>query len=186
MRCNDGGPKSLLFQTSANLIADVADGMTWLHDHDIVYADLKPCNILLFLDIHLPGGLVAKIADFGFAGITMYTKYRKRTAYAGDRPRSGTAEWSATECLDNPDPWIPCCGLEYPRYKSCIDIYSFRLLSCYVALDGQTPGQYVPNLPRAKLSGTMLDKAVARLEEHYCEKKIVMLVNNRLSSQPYI
>jgi len=39
----------------------------------------------------------------------------------------------------------------------------------HIALDGQTPIQYAPNLSISKTSDAMLDIAVARLEEHYCQ-----------------
>jgi serine/threonine protein kinase len=167
--CYSDRTKRLPFQTSANFIADIADGITALHDHDIVHADLKPNNILLFPDTHSPSGLVAKIADFGFVGMTVYTNSGKRAGLPDARPRGGTAEWSAPECLEDPDAWISSGSLEHPQYEACSDIYSFGLLSCYIALDGQSPGQYVPNLSKAKLSGTMRDIVVTRLEEHYCQ-----------------
>jgi serine/threonine protein kinase len=167
--CYSDRTKRLPFQKSANFVADIADGITALHDHDIVHADLKPDNILLFPDIHSPGELVAKIADFGFVGMTTYTRYGKRAGFAVDRPRGGTAEWSAPECLENPDAWFSSGSIEHPQYEACSDIYSFGLLACYIALDGQSPIQYVPNLSKAKLSGTMRDIVVTRLEEYYCQ-----------------
>ncbi|KHN93711.1 Protein kinase-like domain protein [Metarhizium album ARSEF 1941] len=65
-------PKQLPFETSAALIADIADGMAALHHHDIVHADPKPENIPLYLDSQSPNGLVAKVADFGLVGMTTY------------------------------------------------------------------------------------------------------------------
>lgn len=170
--CHPNLSTILPFGTSAKFIADIADGITVLHDHDIVHADLKPQNILLFPDSHSPGDLVAKIADFGFVGMTTYTGSGQRAGLPDARPRGGTAEWSAPECLDNPDPWVSSGSLEHPQYEFCSDIYSFGLLSCYIALDGQPPAQYVSNLSKAKLSGTMLNIAVARLREHYSQRSL--------------
>jgi serine/threonine protein kinase len=170
--CYPDRTKRLPFQTGANFVADIADGITALHDHDIVHADLKPSNILLFPDINSPSKLTAKISDFGFVGIIISTPYGRQKGLAGDRPRGGTAEWSAPECLENPDTWFSNGSLEHPQYKACIDIYSFGLLSSYIALDGQTPLEYVPNLSNAKLSDTMRDKVVTRLEEHYCQDSL--------------
>jgi serine/threonine protein kinase len=166
---NSDRPQRLPFQSSAQFIADIADGVTALHDHDIVHADLKPENILLFPDPDSPNALVAKVADFGFVGMTTYTNSGKRAGMPDARPRGGTAEWSAPECLENPDPFMTSGSLQHPSYEACSDIYSFGLLSCYIALDGQTPIQYAPNLSISKTSDVMLDIAVARLEEHYCQ-----------------
>ncbi|KAH8589138.1 kinase-like domain-containing protein [Bisporella sp. PMI_857] len=165
---NSSLPPRLPFQISAHLVADIADGITALHDHDIVHADLKPENILLFPDPGSPNLLVAKVADFGFVGMTTYTNSGESAAMPESRPRGGTAEWSAPECLENPDPFISSGSLQHPSYESCSDIYSFGLLSCYIALGGQTPIQYAPNLSVAKMSDGILDIVLARLEDYYC------------------
>lgn len=166
-------PKQLPFETSATsaaLIADIADGMAALHHHDIVHADLKPENILLYPDSQSPNGLVAKVADFGLVGMTTYRDDGLRAPLPDGRPRGGTAEWSAPECLVEPDYWMSKRSLKHPSYEVCSDIYSFGLVSCYIALDGQTPTEFVPNLSRAKLTDTLLDIAVARLRSHYRQR----------------
>ncbi|GAB1319630.1 hypothetical protein MFIFM68171_09840 [Madurella fahalii] len=160
-------PNHLPFETSASLVADIADGITALHDHDIVHADLKPENVLIFPDSQCPGNVVAKIADFGYVGMTVYNNAGVRAPHPESRPGGGTAEWSAPECLQHPDYYRESGSLEHPSYQSCIDIYSFGLLSCYIALDGQTPLEYVPNLSESKLSDSLLGKVVAKLKEYY-------------------
>lgn len=47
------------------------------------------------------------------------------------------------------------------------DIYSFGLLSSYIALDGQTPKSYTKNLEEVKLSDDMTRVIKTRLEEHH-------------------
>jgi len=53
-------------EMAATLVSDVADGLQALHLYDIVHADVKPENILLFKDANTPVGMIAKLSDFGF------------------------------------------------------------------------------------------------------------------------
>jgi serine/threonine protein kinase len=167
--CNPHRPQRLPFQTSASFIVDIADGLQVLHDHDIVHADLKPGNVLIFPDTASPAGLIAKISDFGFVGMVTYTNDGKRAPLPGARPRGGTTEWNAPECLENEDPWaiLGDHSLENPQYKASRDIYSFGLLSCYIALDGQSPKIYVPELAKVKLSDGMVGATEAQIKWHY-------------------
>jgi len=50
--------------TTVELVAQVADGLAYAHEHDIVHRDIKPSNIMV---IDLPSGVLAKITDFGIA-----------------------------------------------------------------------------------------------------------------------
>jgi serine/threonine-protein kinase len=50
--------------TTVELMAQVADGLAFAHEHDIVHRDIKPSNIMV---INLPHGVLAKITDFGIA-----------------------------------------------------------------------------------------------------------------------
>lgn len=90
----------LPFETAATLIADIADGVVALHNHDIVHADLKPANILIFPNHTSPCGLVAKVSDFGFSGIATYTNGGKRAWLPDNCPRGGTAEWTLPNALE--------------------------------------------------------------------------------------
>jgi serine/threonine protein kinase len=171
---NPNRPASLPFDTAKTLIAGIANGVAALHAHDLVHADLKPRNILIFPSQSSPCGLVAKIADFGFAGMVTFTDAGQRAPLPGARPRGGTSEWNAPECLDDPDPWTtdaqcpsPSPSLDHPQYRAARDVYSFGLLACYIALDGVSPTQMVPDLRAAKLSGDLVDVAVQRLGAHF-------------------
>jgi hypothetical protein len=159
----------LHYNTCASFIADVADGIQVLHDHDLVHADLKPGNILLFPNSSSRCGITAKITDFGFAGMVNYTQSGVRAPLPEGRPRGGTPEWNAPECLQNGDPFLPYTSrsLDFPQYKPLRDIYSFGLLTAYIALDGRSPKHYVQNLADVKLSGRMLDAVVLEIERHW-------------------
>ncbi len=51
-------------ETTVELMLQVADGLAFAHEHDIVHRDIKPSNIMV---INLPAGVHAKITDFGIA-----------------------------------------------------------------------------------------------------------------------
>jgi serine/threonine protein kinase len=170
---NPDRPTRLPFETSVTFISGIAKGVEALHLHDLVHADLKPGNILIFPSSSSPCGLVTKIADFGFAGMVVYTGTGQRAPLPDGRPRGATLEWNAPECLTNADPWTSeywdgrVQSLDHAQYNAARDIYSFGLLACYVALDGLTPKQMAPNLHDAKLSGELADAAVSCLQAHY-------------------
>lgn len=162
-------PKRLTFETAAALIADIADGVEALHNHDIVHADLKPENILIFPDHEAPSGLVAKVADFGFSGMATHTNSGQRAPLPDSRPRGGTTEWNAPECISGTGIFLQDAFRkhEQPQDMSSRDIYSFGLLSGYIALDGQTPKSYIPNLQQVKLSDGVAGAVKLRLKEHH-------------------
>ena len=165
---NPNLPERLPFETAATLIADIADGVAALHNHDIVHADLKPANILIFSDHAIPCGLVAKVADFGFSGMTTYRQDGLRVP-SRDPPRGGTVEWNAPECMRGASTTTSSSRQEQPYELPSRDIYSFGLLSSYIALDGQTPRSYIKNLDQVKLSDGMVEVVRARLNEHHLQ-----------------
>jgi serine/threonine protein kinase len=172
---NPGRAARLPFETAKTFISGIASGVAALHSHDLVHADLKPGNILIFPSQSSPCGLVTKIADFGFAGMVVFTDAGKRAPVPDGRPRGGTSEWNAPECLDDPDPWTTdrlnakVQSLEHPQYLATRDIYSFGLLTCYIALDGLSPKQMVLDLQATKQSGKLSDVAIQQLEAHFLD-----------------
>jgi serine/threonine protein kinase len=170
---NPDRPTRLPFETAATFISGIAKGVAALHLHDLVHADLKPGNILIFPSSSSPCGLITKIADFGFSGMVVYTDAGKRAPLPDGRPRGGTLEWNAPECLNDADPWTSQLfngqvqSLDHAQYSAARDIYSFGLLACYISLDGVTPKDMAPDLHAAKLSGELADIVVERLRTHY-------------------
>ncbi|KAI9787246.1 MAG: hypothetical protein M1839_003484 [Geoglossum umbratile] len=136
--------KDVAFETVAELVADIADGLRELHAYGVVHADLKPANsefgvcnqlpeqnlrvvntVLLFPDPTVPTKLVAKLADFGYSGISPINA----------APRGGTSEWNAPESLRNcPDSSLRAFSGTFTR-----DIYSFGLVAMFIALNGADP-----------------------------------------------
>ena len=51
-------------ENTVDLTAQVADGLSFAHSHDIIHRDIKPSNIMV---INTPNGVLAKITDFGIA-----------------------------------------------------------------------------------------------------------------------
>jgi serine/threonine protein kinase len=51
-------------ETTVDIMAQVADGLSFAHSHDIIHRDIKPSNIMV---INTPNGVLAKITDFGIA-----------------------------------------------------------------------------------------------------------------------
>ncbi|KAF9459301.1 kinase-like domain-containing protein [Collybia nuda] len=161
-------PTRLSFETAASLIADIADGMAALHAHDIVHADLKPANVLIFADNTTRCGLVAKVADFGLSGMVTYRQDGLRVP-GRDPPRGGTVEWDAPECAGRPTPPIIVDRKrkETPYELPSRDVYSFGLLASYIALDGQTPKQYIRDLAQTKQSDKMINIVNTQLKTHH-------------------
>ena len=50
---------------SATITSQIADALDYCHANDVIHRDLKPENILL--DSDGKGGIVAKLADFGWS-----------------------------------------------------------------------------------------------------------------------
>lgn len=157
-----------------SLIADIADGLSVLHDCEVLHSDLKPSNILLFAD-EKKNGLVAKIGDFGFADVD---RVLTRSLDSAASPvvavfRGQTREWAAPETLQS-------CPIEIRRLASTVpvagDIYSFGLLMAYIILNGTSPRQLVQGgsvavqaeeLDRLKIHDLLTDRIEEEVKLHW-------------------
>ncbi|KAF9652316.1 kinase-like protein [Thelephora ganbajun] len=115
-------------QPSANrllLLAYVGEGLSYLHDLDLVHGDMKGANILVD-DECMP-----RIADFGLISIMKDTDtiLDTHTSVGG----IGTPRWSAPELLDPPVFGFKSCR---PSKKS--DCYSLGM-TIYEVLTGRVP-----------------------------------------------
>ncbi|KAH0795894.1 TKL family protein kinase [Histomonas meleagridis] len=99
-RPNSGAP--LTSQRLTAIACQVAEGMSFLHSNGIVHRDLKTMNILL------DGDDIAKIADFGLAGMMKDNEM----LFGG----VGTPHYTAPEVL------------ERKSYGSKVDIYSYGII----------------------------------------------------------
>ncbi|CAG8488715.1 9146_t:CDS:2 [Paraglomus occultum] len=101
---------------------DIAHGLNYCHDQNIVHFDLKTENILL------TENLTPKISDFGVSSSKMELGLRGNKA-------GGTIAWVAPERLSK-DLAMRNTFKEYPKLS---DVYAFGLIMWSVALDGKCP-----------------------------------------------
>lgn len=101
-------PTSFPLPLRVQLMVDSIRGIEYLHDSDVIHADMKSLNILLCTE---GGSLKAKIADFGLSRIVM-----------GDGCESTNTNqisirWAAPEMLQ-----------DRPKISKSIDIYAFGIV----------------------------------------------------------
>lgn len=63
-------------------IADVASGLSALHETGIIHSDVKLDNVLVYRSWERPSGTIAKISDFGHS-IVVETTDNRRVQYLG-------------------------------------------------------------------------------------------------------
>ncbi|KAI1211535.1 uncharacterized protein F4807DRAFT_472991 [Annulohypoxylon truncatum] len=112
---------ALTFVTKWKLTNDIGNGMATLHRHGIVHSDLKAENVLVFPDHK--GGLIAKVADFGFA---MNSLERGDSIFF----RGFTPPWDAPEISN---------GRVSMDILGRADLYSYGLLIWRLMLEGRSP-----------------------------------------------
>lgn len=116
------------------LIRKIADGIAYIHEHEVVHRDLKPENILITAD----GQPV--ILDFGLA----LTKSARRVTYANLTPSAGTPDYMAPE------------QIEGQRGDERTDLYAIGTMF-YELLSGRTPfsGDSVQVVMQQHLQGAL-------------------------------
>ena len=129
-------------------VNDVASGLQYLHDHDIVHRDIKPDNILLDMqDVYV-------ITDFGLS-TKMHSTFRKASGRGEDSNPSGTIGYMAPEMFS-----------ANPVSVKATDIWALGA-TIYELATGEMPfcgqggvmelhGAAIPNLP-AKYSKELND-----------------------------
>jgi serine/threonine protein kinase len=143
------------YDTRRSLCADVGQGLWTLHSCDIVHGDLKMENILIFP--HRTKGIVAKLADFGFASVDLEGK-GARTKLPGF-----TIPWNAPEFQKTLN-----------RNDLCLtDVYSYGLLIWRAMCYGHSPftenggsllKAEIPRLTRLKEEDSILKVATKALD----------------------
>ncbi len=76
--------------TAIQLIRKLADGIAYIHQHEVVHRDLKPENVLITADNQ------PIILDFGLA----LTKNAHRVTYANLTPTAGTPDYMSPEQIE--------------------------------------------------------------------------------------
>lgn len=135
------------FTASAELVADIADGLQMLHLYGITHADLKPDNVLLFSDPTTESGYVAKLADFGFSGSEEHRQERKGT----------TSRWAAPSIDGNDD-------YSMRNAESPGDVFSFGLVAMFVAVAAEwDPEVHLPDKINPEVQRGSFDETLRRL-----------------------
>ncbi|KAG2494488.1 hypothetical protein HYH03_007257 [Edaphochlamys debaryana] len=102
--------RRLALPKALDVALELAEGLNFLHAHDIVHRDVKPDNVLLTKDLHV------KITDFGIS----------RTAGPDGKIHSfqghGSTLWMAPELIVSGD--------HKPAYANAVDVYSWGIIFC--------------------------------------------------------
>eukprot|EP00051_Salpingoeca_urceolata_P005505 m.73832 g.73832 ORF g.73832 m.73832 type:complete len:451 (+) comp14388_c0_seq1:1026-2378(+) len=118
VRAKNGGP-ALATRTVMDVIAQLADAVSYLHSNDIVHRDLKPANVLLKTES--VSNLDIQLSDFGLCGI----KKKERQLDM----MCGTPLYMAPEVLSDSGNYTPVCDLW------SIGVIMYRLLFAEVPFD---------------------------------------------------
>ncbi|KAL1343176.1 hypothetical protein AAHE18_09G210400 [Arachis hypogaea] len=113
---------SFKFPTLLKVAIDVAKGMNYLHQHEIIHRDLKAANLLMD-----ENGIV-KVADFGVA--------RVKAQSGVMTAETGTYRWMAPEVI------------EHKPYDHKADVFSFGIV-LWELLTGKLPYEYLTPLQAA-------------------------------------
>ncbi|KAF8459751.1 hypothetical protein BDZ91DRAFT_851920 [Kalaharituber pfeilii] len=176
-------PRPLPWNIASKLIGDIGEGLHALHHVNVVHADVKPENILIYPD-RFPSSssqvpIVARVADFGFSGFKDVSEMT---------PRGGTRAWNAPECLrgweDVHARWKRSCqetsasflNVEAGEWSTKVtrDVYSFGLVMVHILLDGAEPLPFrdLQELDRLKFADEAADLAKHRLKATYTERRM--------------
>nr|XP_029145082.1 serine/threonine-protein kinase STY46 isoform X3 [Arachis hypogaea] len=123
---------SFKFPTLLKVAIDVAKGMNYLHQHEIIHRDLKAANLLMdengvrcFVQ---PAFCIVKVADFGVA--------RVKAQSGVMTAETGTYRWMAPEVI------------EHKPYDHKADVFSFGIV-LWELLTGKLPYEYLTPLQAA-------------------------------------
>ncbi|KAK4373117.1 hypothetical protein RND71_008501 [Anisodus tanguticus] len=106
--------RSVPLKLAVKQALDVARGMEYVHDLNLIHRDLKSDNLLIAADKSI------KIADFGVARIEVQTE--------GMTPETGTYRWMAPEMI------------QHRPYTHKVDVYSFGIV-LWELITGMLPFQ---------------------------------------------
>ncbi|XP_061337448.1 serine/threonine-protein kinase STY46-like [Gastrolobium bilobum] len=113
---------SFKFPTLLKVAIDVAKGMNYLHQHNIIHRDLKAANLLM------DENCIVKVADFGVA--------RVKAQSGVMTAETGTYRWMAPEVI------------EHKPYDHKADVFSFGIV-LWELLTGKLPYEYLTPLQAA-------------------------------------
>jgi serine/threonine protein kinase len=166
----------LPFSLKKKLCREVGYGLWALHSAGIVHGDLKSENVLI-RDADDASGVIAKLADFGFAITDL------ALSDTSNLP-AFTLPWNAPESHDQ----LPRDLLQYT------DVYSYGLIVWRVILDGANPFRHINTLASLdkaefqrqveilKMEDRVLPLAKSTLRNPFCSTEESYLIANVLNS----
>ena len=173
--------RSFPLSVAIDILFQIAEGMRYLHDHDVVHSDLRPHNVLVNHAVHQvlgkEGYVHVKLADFGLSKITNSIPLSggdniARIAYMA--PES----WEEDLGIETPTWKAPDLRKDDPREKLYLpkkaDVYSFGM-TCYEVLIGCVPFHDVSD--SHAMPKIIREKGRPVLPQDY-PKSLVMLMEN--------
>lgn len=124
----DESPRGRPLPEAVDIMLQIAQGMRYLHDEQVMHRDLKSKNVLVNVipgpDSRVfPSVLQVKVTDFGLAKLkTDNSKFTTRGV--------GTTKWRAPEVFEDDN--------NPGKYKKSADVYSFAMVF-FEVLTGETP-----------------------------------------------
>ncbi|KAG6847125.1 hypothetical protein H0H93_009975 [Arthromyces matolae] len=126
------------------LASDVAHGLKYLHDNDVIHGDLKGVGLLILesalqqLTLACPDNTGrACVADFGLSSISDST-IPALTSYSGPASKGGTTRWQAPELINLDS------NFRVPNTIES-DVYAYGCL-LYEIFVGQVPFFHIPHV----------------------------------------
>jgi hypothetical protein len=151
-QCSKRGPRASPFPlvVAIDIVLQIAEGMQYLHEQEILYKNLKARNVLLNQCGPLPYNpfnaaarketrFLVKLADFVIAKARpVQSGTRMAQVIRTEQYLTGVLPWRAPEIFHVPDSEI------VQNYKRPADVYSFAM-TCYETLTGRKPFDGVPS-----------------------------------------
>jgi serine/threonine protein kinase len=163
---------------AVDIMLQVAEGMSYLHQNRVIHRDLKSMNILVKYnerDRHV----YAKVADFGLSTIKELS-----CTYSNLKMDLGTTRWMAPELFgDSEDHNVgPSSSSKSLNYHFKVDVYSFGMV-CYEILTGCVP---FFNFKLMDLRKRIKDDGLRPDIPERCPKQLTTLVQACYHSNPAI
>jgi serine/threonine protein kinase len=158
----DGSPRGLPLFETVDIMLQIAQGMRYLHDGQMMHRDLKSKNVLVNV---IPGPdsrvfssvLQVKVTDFGLAKLkTDNSRFTTRGV--------GTTKWRAPEVFEDDN--------NPGKYKKSADVYSFAMVF-FEVLTGEIP---FDDIPLGKLLQRLHRGLRPHLPRNECPKYLSALI----------
>jgi serine/threonine protein kinase len=150
LNTRSGASEQLDYEVKRSLALCVALGLDVLHESGIVHGDVKPDNVLVFVDTKMPGGVRAKLTDFGHSVFIHENGDLEDSKEAKEFIAPlGTRDWNAPEIRPKVDTTSSQSIYLSANEIFLTDIYSFGLLYWSLLLNGADCFDCIPGVQQA-------------------------------------